>query len=237
MTHLPPDARELLARVRAEQPRSTPETRARVRAAVAQAVALSRAPELEELDPLAQVGRSKTAPYLTVLKLAAVTLVVGISGGLLVRSTQPAAVSSPAPHAQAPEPPPRSTELPLTPTAAVTPARETDKAQRASATVERDMSSMREPKESLAAELRLVRQADQALRAGDATAALKALTTHRARFGDGQLANERDGLAVLAECTLGSPGARERATSYLRQGPSSLVEQRLVSACALRPPP
>ena len=244
MSDLPPDARELLARARREQLRSTPAMRARVRAGVAEAVALSQTPAVEELEATKLAG-AKATMYSTYLKLATAGVVVGLTGGLLLRGTPPA-VSPAAPRAQERVAAQPGAELPPKAADAVPQVRMTENTNGpASGTGSRTTGGAASPttanarvgQDSLGAELRLVRQADQALRAGDAPAALKALTLHRARFGNGQLAHERDGLALLAECTLGKPGARERASSYLRQHPSSLVEERLVSACALREPP
>ena len=237
---LPPEARELLARVRADQPRSTPAARARVRAKVADAITLSGTPHIDGLSFVARADAVQTPHYALAVKLATATLVMGLVGGLLLRGARPNTVAPSTPETRPPEAAPLNTDPTSAPSAVVPrlqepasmPMRPTPSTATSS-----NASGGHESGESLGTELRLVREADRALRAGYAPAAVKALAAHRARFENGQLAEERNGLALLAECMVGKPGARGRASTYLRRHPSSIVAGRLVTECALREPP
>jgi outer membrane protein assembly factor BamD (BamD/ComL family) len=88
--------------------------------------------------------------------------------------------------------------------------------------------------QSLAAERNLIEMARTALARGRIDGALATLHRHARRFAKGQLAEERDSLYVQALVAKGDfAQARERATRFRRQHPSSLfqaaVEQALQS--------
>src|SRR4051812_42803505 len=95
MKDLPPEAKELLARVRAEQPRSTAATRARVRAGVADALAEAQPPAPDKLEDAVLSGGEKAARQAPVLKLAALAVLVGITGSLSLLVARPNAPVSP----------------------------------------------------------------------------------------------------------------------------------------------
>ncbi len=87
--------------------------------------------------------------------------------------------------------------------------------------------------DALAAELRLIGQAQAALGSGDARQATRLLDEHAAKFPRGQFAQEREGLRLLAACSSGSPGAKERARRFVTKQPGSALAGRLRSACGL----
>ena len=82
-------------------------------------------------------------------------------------------------------------------------------------------------------ETRLVRDADAALRGGDASGALALLDQHARTFPHGVLAEERAAERVLVLCALGRTGeARTAAASFLRDRPLSPLATRIRSSCA-----
>jgi len=85
--------------------------------------------------------------------------------------------------------------------------------------------------DSLAEETNLIRQADQALRAGNASAALGLLDQHAARFPRGVLSNERNGERMVARCQLGQVSASALST-YLAAHPQSALSARIRDACS-----
>jgi hypothetical protein len=87
-----------------------------------------------------------------------------------------------------------------------------------------------EPRVSLAAELRLLKEARRALRDGDGARALERVRTHRKEHPTSALAEERDATEVMALCSLGradEAGARaaEYETRYRRS------QQPLLARC------
>jgi RNA polymerase sigma-70 factor (ECF subfamily) len=78
-----------------------------------------------------------------------------------------------------------------------------------------------------------VSRAQAALSAHDARAALAILDQHAALYPHGQLAEEREGLRVLAACTLDKREGRDRANAFLRLRPSSPLAGRIRAACGL----
>jgi hypothetical protein len=90
-----------------------------------------------------------------------------------------------------------------------------------------------DPPESLAAERRLVELARTALARSRPADAVAALEQHRKRFPRGQLAEERDGLHVLARAASGElQRAREEARSFKRRYPRSLLLPAIEAALA-----
>ena len=86
----------------------------------------------------------------------------------------------------------------------------------------------------LAEEARLLKQAQQALRAGQPQAALAALAEHQRRFPRGQLALERSAARVTALCALGrTPEALSAARAFLQQHPQSGLSQQVRASCGL----
>jgi hypothetical protein len=89
------------------------------------------------------------------------------------------------------------------------------------------------PNDTLSEETRLLRDADQALRAGNAQRALSLLDEHAARYPHGALAPERNAERMVARCQLGQIDA-STARSYLAAHPSSAFTARIRDACAAR---
>jgi hypothetical protein len=86
--------------------------------------------------------------------------------------------------------------------------------------------------DTLAAETSLLRDADQALRAGNAQRALSLLDEHAARYPHGALAPERNAERMIARCQLGQIDA-DNAQAYLAAHPSSAFTARIRDACAV----
>jgi hypothetical protein len=81
-------------------------------------------------------------------------------------------------------------------------------------------------------ELTVLRQAQEDLRAGLPTQALRHLTEYDRRFGKGALEEERRAVAAIALC-FANPGseAKIQAERFLRTAPESPLAERVRSAC------
>ena len=84
--------------------------------------------------------------------------------------------------------------------------------------------------DTLSEETRLLRDADQALRAGNAQRALTLLDAHAAQFPHGVLAPERGAERMIARCQLGQVDAAS-ASAYLSAHPASPFTARIRDAC------
>lgn len=114
----------------------------------------------------------------------------------------PVALSAPAPKARA------ATSLPTKPTPSVA------------------------SEDAAAEELTLVRQMQQALRAGNASQALSLAETHARRFPRGTLAEEREGVRAVARCRLAAPGERAAILeAFSQRFGSSPYAGRVKQAC------
>ena len=85
----------------------------------------------------------------------------------------------------------------------------------------------------LEAEMKLIRGADSALRAGRASEALSLLSQHQTEHPHASLAHEREGLRAIANCQLGSSGSTAAAERFLDRSPHSPLAPRLRSACRI----
>jgi hypothetical protein len=85
----------------------------------------------------------------------------------------------------------------------------------------------------LEAEMKLIRGADAALRAGRANEALSLLAQHQAEHPHASLAHEREGLRAIANCQLGAAGSSATAERFLAHAPHSPLAPRLRSACRI----
>ncbi len=84
----------------------------------------------------------------------------------------------------------------------------------------------------LARELRLIRQAEDHLRAGDGRAALAAIDRHRREFPEGQLEPEREASRVTLLCLQGDDlEAARRAERFAQRWPSSPLLPRVRRVC------
>jgi hypothetical protein len=84
---------------------------------------------------------------------------------------------------------------------------------------------------SLVEETRLIRDADRALRAGNARRALTLLDEHATRFPTGALAPERSAERLLASCVLGTATASS-VNNFIRKNAGSPLIARLKQTCA-----
>jgi hypothetical protein len=85
----------------------------------------------------------------------------------------------------------------------------------------------------LEAEMKLIRGADAALRAGRASEALSLLAAHQAEHPHAALAHEREGLRAIANCQVGAAGSSAAAERFLSHSPRSPLAPRLRSACRI----
>jgi hypothetical protein len=85
----------------------------------------------------------------------------------------------------------------------------------------------------LEAEMKLIRGADSALRAGRASEALSLLAQHQAEHPRASLAHEREGLRAIANCQMGVAGSSTTAERFISHSPRSPLAPRLRSACKL----
>jgi hypothetical protein len=85
---------------------------------------------------------------------------------------------------------------------------------------------------TVSAEAELLRRADAARKAGDASRALDLLDEHRARFPTGILVQEREAERVVVLCALGRTGdAHVAAAAFLRDWPRSPLAGRVRGSC------
>ena len=86
---------------------------------------------------------------------------------------------------------------------------------------------------TVAAEARLLSDADTALRAGDAARALSLLHQHASSFPDGVLVQEREAQRVLVLCALGQvAAARTAGSAFIRDHARSPLVPRVRGSCA-----
>jgi len=85
----------------------------------------------------------------------------------------------------------------------------------------------------LEAEMKLIRGADAALRAGRSNEALTLLAQHQAEHPHASLAHEREGLRAIANCQIGVAGSSSAAERFLSRSPHSPLAPRLRSACRI----
>lgn len=140
--------------------------------------------------------------------------------------TSPAPVVAPAPVTPVPVMP-----APVAPTA-------TQEAPRPApvVTAARDRRTETSEVDTMAEELRLLRESRRVLDQGDGRAALALVQTHARRFPRGQLAEEREATRVLALCASGDAVAASRAgQSFVSRYPQSPQLPRVRRSCAFEP--
>jgi hypothetical protein len=220
MDELPSRAMKVLRLARPWDQCSDPGARARVRAGVALAVgaAPASAPaNAGQPSATASLGGLKTK-----LALASTVLAVIGAGAVLKRSpperaATPAAVV--APHVEpAPAEPaaPAATAIsePEQPSASSAPSREHARAR-----------------DTLDAEVALLRQVDQAATRGDTERATRYLAQHHARFPSSVLAAEREGFDVLLRCLRRAPDSAQAARDFAARNPHAVLTRRVERAC------
>jgi hypothetical protein len=86
--------------------------------------------------------------------------------------------------------------------------------------------------QDLEGEARLLEQADADLRRGDANAALARLADHAAKYPDGALREEREGVRVVALCRAGRAAeGKAAAERFFARAPRSTLAARIRAAC------
>jgi hypothetical protein len=104
---------------------------------------------------------------------------------------------------------------------------------RAEATEKPEPTKVEPTPADLEAEMKLIRGADSALRAGRATEALALLARHQTEHPRASLAHEREGLRAIAACQLGASGSTATAQRFIERSPRSPLAPRLRSACRI----
>jgi hypothetical protein len=118
---------------------------------------------------------------------------------------------------------PHFTPLPLTPS-------HRDAARNARRVAETEAQS---PTESLAIEVRALRNAERALRDGNPGLALAFLQELDRQVPNGKLAEERDAAATTARCARGDhPFGVDMAEEFAQRHPASVYRARVEQACA-----
>ena len=245
MVELSHEASQLLNASRIAEPPS-PESRHRIRAGIAAATGAAVVAGATGSATAAIAGSAGTSK---VVIAAVVAGALGFGSGALVvhaidkRAATPTVAVAPAPRAPeiatAPEvaaPLPRvetasadvpATSMHLEPAASVAPPEPPPVAPPAA-----EPAPVEGP--GLAAELSLIRAADDALAMHYPGRALALVDNHAARFPDGQLAQERDSLRVLTLCELGrDDDARTAARAFFAHWPGSPHGARLRASCAV----
>jgi len=99
----------------------------------------------------------------------------------------------------------------------------------------RDDAPAATPTRAIADETRLLRLADEAMRRGDARAALGLLDEHAELFPAGVLSEERSAERAYVLCALGRDAdARDEAARFVRTFPGSPLTDRVRATCASR---
>jgi hypothetical protein len=166
--------------------------------------------------------------------------VLGVCAGALwltsappvsVPPSRPVVVLEPTkPASEAPAVPPAALEVapPLAPSASAAPP----KARPAASLSAAKAAPSAAIEDAAAEELTLVRQMQQALRAGNAGQALSLADVHARRFPRGTLAEEREGVRAVARCKLAPPGDRaDILDAFSHRFGSSPYASRVKQAC------
>ncbi len=252
MDELSPNARALLSAASGSDD-PTPEDRARVRhgvllrvgaVGIGTAAFASRAAQAKGL--LGAFGSKVGAALLVVLGGTAATYVA------LRPKAEPTVIAAPAARAarpvtrelpkpvQAPEPPQDTLSIEELP--ALEQSRPQKRvALRAQAPTETEAKEapvapvQRSPgPDSFDQERQLLQSADTALRDGMTGQAVSLLAEHAARFPQGMLSGEREGLRLVARCQSGgSQSAKQAAEAFVARAPKSPISRRVRAACGL----
>lgn len=144
---------------------------------------------------------------------------VGVSTPQVADAPRKVGPSDPEPEAQIAEP-----EL--------GPARPVAKVQRSQPAEPSPVSAEPAKASSLVLEAQLIGDASKALRDGNGARALQLLAEHAARYPNGALRQERQGLRALGLCATGQvSAAREAGRSYLKQSPDAPLAAHVKKGC------
>jgi hypothetical protein len=184
---------------------------------------LAAAPESQEPGPSPLAARPSAPPRMPFAAPAAMPLEARGKRAttMAVPLRTPAPVARPAQRVSQNGPAPASNDSNLTgvePLVAPTPTLEPIPAP---------------PQSTLAEETRLLREADQALRAGNSERALTLLDEHATRFPNGVLEPERSAEQLIAACKTGK-GDSSTVKQYLAAHPGSAFSARIQQACGAK---
>ncbi|HLV21444.1 MAG TPA: hypothetical protein VKZ49_11195 [Polyangiaceae bacterium] len=172
----------------------------------------------------APVAMSTDAPRGAPPEAAPMQAAAAPTAPVALRAPAPPAAGAQAaaePHAPAAAPPNATAPLAASPPSA-----------RAAATPLPDVAPAA-PVTGIAAEVALLKRAQQQLAAGDARASLAALDEHARTFPAGTLTAERLAARVFALCALGdAEAARTAAREFLSLAPASPLVPRVLASCA-----
>lgn len=208
----------------------------------------------------ATTGGATAATIPLTLKIVGTLAIIGAaSGGAalyasrrpepVLATSSPGTTNRPNVEAQAPRPVASSEPIPLlevnvVPPARVEPSRPSPAEAPSASPVRRPIApampspSAPSPKGStggVAVETRLLRDADAALRSGDATQALAILDDHARLYPNGVLREERSAERIFALCKLGRvPEARVESTRFLQENGESPLAASVRSSCGGR---
>jgi hypothetical protein len=92
-----------------------------------------------------------------------------------------------------------------------------------------------EPGPSIAEELERISAAEEFLRNGQPSAALRTVDQYLAEYSAGVMRHEAEALRTIARCDLGIAGAAEAAAEFIARNPRSASRRRIDRACAPTP--
>jgi hypothetical protein len=224
MDELPGRAMEVLRLARPWDECSDPGARARVRAGVAFAVGAAPA------GAPAQAGQPGSAASLGGLKakLALASTVLAVIGaGVALKRSPPERVATPAAVVASHIEPAPAEPAPAEP-AAPAPTIASEPEQPPSRASRREHAQVRD---TLDAEVALLRRVDQAATQGDSERATRYLAQHHARFPSSVLAVEREGFDVLVRCLRRAPDSAQAARDFAARNPHAVLTRRVEREC------
>jgi hypothetical protein len=245
MDDLSPGARSLL-QAAATYDDPSAEDEARVRRAVLTRVGVIGLTAATAAVVTASSTQAKAASVMAIAAKLTAALAVTAGGVAATWSyvnpaTDAAPLSTPAPVAKAKAPKALSQAEPLLEPAVVSPedvkleeapVRRAPRLTRAEP-LEKEPPKPEPTPADLEAEMKLIRGADAALRAGRSSEALSLLARHQSEHPRASLAHEREGLRAIAQCQVGAGGSRDAAERFISRSPRSPLAARLRSACKI----
>jgi hypothetical protein len=227
MDALSPKARALIERSQAAL-RAKPGDRERIESALRTRLGTDALPATESVARISNLARWKVVSGAigAVMLGGAAFWAVGSGGS----APQPRAAESPGSAAP-------SSATPSTPTPVESPAIAAPSPAKSVVAPKSEVSRVRAPaQDELAREVALLARATQELRAGDAQKALRTLETHRRKYPNGLLEQERRSARAQALCTLGrvAEGRAEQQQLEERSPAASRAKQVCDAAAAAR---
>ncbi|MEY4513126.1 MAG: hypothetical protein RLZZ450_5248 [Pseudomonadota bacterium] len=243
MHELPPDADEVLTHARLAQSEPDEAVRDRVRRRVASAL-LVGAGVGATTTAAAQLGASSTWSGALAAKIFAGAAICAVALGVALTPRLEGAPARTAPSAaRAAAPGAAATRADVEPVIAAAPAPTQDGDKREVVAVVASEVAARpvvtphhralkpEAPASLLVELGLLEQAERALERDDSELALQVLARHRKAFEHSSFVDERDGLTLIARCTLEPGAAADDAREFLTRARRSVLHERVATAC------